>query len=93
MTGLLLGTIITRYYFNNFILEVAFLEKVGMVSVDKRILNLLHNKKHERAITLFEKKVNLEILGLETEWLIRGDSMHRSILYPTFIDTNKAIGN
>ncbi len=90
--GLLLGGITTRYYYKNFILENDFQIKVGMVNIDKKVLDLLNNKEYDTAKTLFETKVKYEINNLETEWLIRGDSLYRNILFHTFIDPAKTMG-
>ena len=81
IVGLLIGGSVVRIYYNKMVLENRLVSQIMMAKVDKQVLKLLNEDNIDDAKTLLSEKLDLEIIQIETEWIIRGDSMYNELLY------------
>lgn len=82
-----MGVFIVHSYYNKIVLENRFRQDVMMTKIDQDILELMEKGNIVEAEKLLLLKHEQEMVSIEAEWIIRGDSMYKEIL--SSASTNK----
>lgn len=88
IAGLFIGALIVHSYYNKMVLENRFRQNVLMTKIDQDILELMEKGNIVEAKKLLLLKYEQEMGSLKVEWVSRGDSMYKEILFSPFPDKN-----